>query len=88
MAKVIKDGATYNQREVVELLVEFSSFKDRVIKRFKILAAELEGKQNEHDLWVNLYLTSTDYAEELHTKRQKQQQELLQKQQESLQKIS
>ncbi|HBX24046.1 MAG TPA: hypothetical protein DEF34_10515 [Desulfotomaculum sp.] len=78
--KTIKDGASYNQREVVDLLVEFSSFKDRVNKKFKILATELEGKHNEHDLWVNLYLISTDYAEELHNKRQKQQ--------ENLQKIS
>ncbi len=80
MAKVLKDGASYNQREVVDLLVEFSSFKDRVNKKFKILASELEGKNNEHDLWVNLYLISSDYAEELYNKRQKQQ--------ESLQKIS
>lgn len=86
MAKMLKDGASYNQREVVDLLVEFSSFKDRVNKRFKILAAELEGKNNEHDLWVNLYLTSTDYAEELYNKRQKQQDNL--RQQENVQKIS
>lgn len=80
MAKLLKDGASYSQREVIDLLVEFSSFKDRVLKRFKILANELEGKNNEHDLWVNLYLISSDYSEELTSKRQKQT--------ESLQKIS
>lgn len=88
MAKILKEGTTYNQREVVDLLVEFSSFKDRVIKRFKTLASELEGKSNEHVLWVNLYLISTDYAEELHGKRQKQQQDNMHGQQENLQKIS
>ncbi|MBF7081804.1 hypothetical protein IT084_02270 [Desulfallas sp. Bu1-1] len=72
MAKILKDGATYSQREVVDLLVEFSSFKDRVEKKFKVLANELDGKSNEHDLWVNLYLVSTDYAEEAYNKRQKQ----------------
>lgn len=80
MAKIIKEGASYSQREVVDLLVEFSAFKDRVEKKFKILASELDGKNNEHDLWVNLYLISTDYSEELINKRQKQA--------ESLQKIS
>lgn len=80
MAKLLKDGASYNQREVVDLLVEFSSFKDRVEKKFKILAGELDGKNNEHDLWVNLYLVSTDYAEENNLRRQKNQ--------ENLQKIS
>lgn len=72
MAKMIKDGVTYSQREVVDLLVEFSSFKDRVEKKFKILANELDGKSNEHDLWVNLYLVSTDYAEEALNRRHKQ----------------
>jgi hypothetical protein len=72
VAKILKDGATYSQREVVDLLVEFSSFKDRVEKKFKVLANELDGKSNEHDLWVNLYLVSTDYAEEAYNKRQKQ----------------
>lgn len=80
MAKIIKEGASYSQREVVDLLVEFSAFKDRVEKKFKILANELDGKNNEHDLWVNLYLISTDYSEELLNKRQKQT--------ENLQKIS
>ncbi|AGL03238.1 hypothetical protein [Desulfoscipio gibsoniae] len=80
MAKIIKEGASYSQREVVDLLVEFSAFKDRVEKKFKILANELDGKNNEHDLWVNLYLISTDYSEEMQNKRQKQT--------ENLQKIS
>ena len=35
MAKILRDGASYTQREVVDLLVEFSSFKDRVEKKFK-----------------------------------------------------
>lgn len=69
---MLKDGASYSQREVVDLLVEFSSFKDRVQKKFKVLANELDGKNNEHDLWVNLYLISSDYAEETNIKRQKQ----------------
>lgn len=76
MAKLIKEGASYSQREVVDLLVEFSSFKDRVEKKFKILANELDGKINEHDLWVNLYLISTDYSEELQSKRVKQPEDL------------
>jgi len=82
LAKMLKDGASYSQREVVDLLVEFSSFKDRVQKRFKVLANELDGKNNEHDLWVNLYLISSDYAEESSVKRQKQVQA------DSMQKIS
>jgi len=80
LAKMLKEGTSYSQREVVDLLIEFSSFKDRVEKKFKILANELAGKNNEHDLWVNLYLVSTDYAEEVFNKRQRQQ--------ENLQKIS
>ncbi|MEW5954667.1 MAG: hypothetical protein AB1815_13280 [Bacillota bacterium] len=72
MAKLLKDGASYSQREVIDLLVEFSAFKDRVEKKFKDLARELDGKANEHELWVNLYLISSDYAEELINKRQKQ----------------
>lgn len=78
--KSIRDGNSFNKREVEDLLIEFSSFKDRVHKKFKTLADELEGKPNEHELWVNLYLISTDYAEESLNKRQKQQ--------ENLQKIS
>lgn len=80
MAKILREGASYTQRDVVELLGEFSAFKDRVEKKFKDLARELEGKANEHDLWVNLYLISSDYAEEVASKKHKQQ--------ESLQKIS
>lgn len=79
MAKILREGASYTQRDVVDLLVEFSAFKDRVGKKFKELAKELEGKANEHDLWVNLYLISSDYAEEVAGKRLKQ---------EALQKIS
>lgn len=80
MAKILREGASYTQRDVVELLGEFSAFKDRVIKKFKDLSRELEGKSNEHDLWVNLYLISSDYAEEIASKKHKQQ--------EALQKIS
>jgi len=72
LAKVLREGASYNQREVLDLLVEFSGFKDRVQKKFKDLSRELEGKPNEHELWVNLYLVSADYAEELAIKKQKQ----------------
>ena len=72
MAKVLREGASYNQREVLDLLIEFSGFKDRVQKKFKELSRELEGKPNEHELWVNLYLVSADYAEELNIKKQKQ----------------
>lgn len=80
MAKILREGASYTQRDIVELLGEFSAFKDRVEKRFKDLARELEGKANEHDLWVSLYLISSDYAEEIAGKRHKQL--------ESIQKIS
>lgn len=80
MAKILREGASYTQRDVVDLLVEFSSFKDRVEKKFKELAKELDGKSNEHDLWVNLYLISSDYAEEVAGKKLKQH--------ETLQKIS
>lgn len=73
MAKILREGASYTQRDVVELLVEFSAFKDRVTKKFKDLAKELEGKTNEHELWVNLYLISSDYAEEVAGKKHKQQ---------------
>ncbi|MFZ5633458.1 MAG: hypothetical protein ACOY40_11485 [Bacillota bacterium] len=69
MAKSIKEGLSYNQRDIVELLVEFSAFKDRVEKRFRDVARELEGKPNEHELWVNLYLISTDYSEEIANKK-------------------
>lgn len=79
VAKILRDGASYTQREVVDLLIEFSSFKDRVEKKFKELAKELDGKANEHELWVNLYLISSDYSEELANKRQKQETQLVQK---------
>ena len=76
MVKPIKDGASYNQHEVVDLMIEFSAFKDRVKKKFKILANELDGKNNEHDLWVNLYLISTDYMDEMQNRRNKQPEDL------------
>ncbi|WP_307403217.1 hypothetical protein [Desulfofundulus luciae] len=72
LVKTLRDGASYSHREVVDLLVEFSAFKDRVEKKFKDLAKELDGKNNEHELWVNLYLISTDYAEEQYNKKQRQ----------------
>ncbi|WP_066634571.1 hypothetical protein [Desulfolucanica intricata] len=73
MAKILREGTSYNQKDVLDVLVEFSSFKDRVAKKFKDLYRELEGKSNEHDLWVNLYMISTDYAEESMKKELKQQ---------------
>jgi len=76
VAKMIKEGTSFSQRDVVDLLIEFSSFKDRVEKKFKVLANELDGKINEHDLWVNLYLISTDYSEELQSRKIKQPEEL------------
>lgn len=79
MAKAIKEGLSYNQRDIIELLVEFSAFKDRVEKKFRDVAKELEGKQNEHDLWVNLYLISTDHSEEIANKKPKQQENAVQK---------
>ncbi|MEW6696765.1 MAG: hypothetical protein ACOY35_08540 [Bacillota bacterium] len=69
MAKVLKEGAAYNQRDVIDMLSEFSSFKDRVEKKFKDVAKELEGKPNEHDLWVSLYLISSDYADDQSSRR-------------------
>ncbi|GBF34034.1 hypothetical protein DCCM_3145 [Desulfocucumis palustris] len=72
MAKSLKDGASFNQREVIDFLVEFSSFKDRVEKKFKDVSKELDGKINEHELWVGVYLIATDYAEELASKKAKQ----------------
>jgi hypothetical protein len=70
--KTLREGTTYTQREVTEMLAEFSCFKDRVTKKFRDLARELEGKANEHELWVNLYLIASDYAEEACNKRQRQ----------------
>lgn len=72
MAKMLRDGGSYSHREVADILAEFSAFKDRVERKFKGLSDELEGKANEHDLWVNLYLISTDYAEELAGKKLRQ----------------
>ncbi|WP_245574386.1 hypothetical protein [Desulfovirgula thermocuniculi] len=69
---MLREGTSYTHREVIDILVEFSAFKDRVEKRFKELARELNGKSNEHELWVNLYLISADYAEEQNAKKQKQ----------------
>lgn len=72
MFKVLREGSTYSQRDMLEALAEFSAFKDRVTKKFRELAKELEGKPNEHELWVNLYLIAADYAEEAMIKRQRQ----------------
>ncbi|GAV25070.1 hypothetical protein ciss_10030 [Carboxydothermus islandicus] len=72
MVKLVREGTTFGQKDVIELLVEFSSFKDRVNKKFKEIAREFEGKSNEHDLWVNLYLIASDYAEEMQNRKAKQ----------------
>ncbi|MCF8010425.1 MAG: hypothetical protein K9L17_01755 [Clostridiales bacterium] len=87
MIKALKEGASYSQRDTLEILTEFSSFKDRVIKKFKDLAKELEGKPNEHDLWVNLFMISCDYAEEQNNKRQKEEKDK-DKDKDSVQKVS
>ncbi|KJR99323.1 MAG: hypothetical protein VR68_09390 [Peptococcaceae bacterium BRH_c4a] len=71
MAKPIREGLSYSQRDIMELLIDFSAFKDRVEKKFRDVSKELDGKPNEHELWVNLYLLSTDYAEELTNKKAK-----------------
>ncbi|MFZ5596669.1 MAG: hypothetical protein ACOY31_06615 [Bacillota bacterium] len=71
MAKSIKEGLSYSQRDIIELMTDFSAFKDRVEKKFRDVARELEGKPNEHELWVNLYLISTDYSDELASKKSK-----------------
>ena len=52
--------------------MEFSAFKDRVEKKFKDVAGELDGKMNEHNLWVSLYMIATDYEEETVNKKSKQ----------------
>jgi hypothetical protein len=78
LSKVLREGTSFSQREVIDLLVEFSAFKDRVMKKFKELSRELEGKPNEHELWVNLYMVSSDYCEETANRRAKQE-TLLQK---------
>ncbi|MGO0122010.1 hypothetical protein [Desulfothermobacter acidiphilus] len=72
MVKLLREGSTYNQKDVIELLAEFSAFKDRVHKRFREVAKELEGKGNEHDLWVNLFLIATDYADDWMSRQQRQ----------------
>lgn len=72
MAKILREGTSYTQRDVVDLLGEFSAFKDRVSKKFRELSKELDGKPNEHELWVHLYLISSDYAEEVAGKKMKQ----------------
>lgn len=77
MAKVIREGATFNQKDIMEVLSEFSAFKDRVDKKYRDLSGELRGKPAEHDLWVSLFLIATDYAEEVNNKRQRQ--EVIQK---------
>ena len=79
MAKILREGAAYNQRDVMEVLAEFSSFKDRVEKKFKDVSNELKGKPTEHELWVSLYLISCDYAEDMLNKRPKQQEQSVQK---------
>lgn len=71
MAKPIREGLSYSQRDIIELLIDFSAFKDRVEKKFRDVSKELDAKPNEHELWVNLYLLSTDYAEELTNKKAK-----------------
>ncbi|MCL6557993.1 MAG: hypothetical protein K6U74_04155 [Firmicutes bacterium] len=72
MVKTLREGATYAHRDIIEMLAEFSCFKDRVSKKFRDLAKELEGKANEHELWVNLYLIASDHTEETLGKRQRQ----------------
>ncbi|WP_018086367.1 hypothetical protein [Desulfurispora thermophila] len=79
MSRAIREGASYSQKDVVDFLTEFSSFKDRVEKKFKEVAKELSGKHNEHELWVNLYLISTDYAEELANRKNKSAESQMQK---------
>lgn len=69
MAKTLKEGAAYNQRDIVDILAEFSGFKDRVEKKFKDVAKELDGKANEHELWVGVYLIASDYADEQASRR-------------------
>ncbi len=76
MTKPIKEGLSYSNKDIIELLVDFSCFKDRVEKKFKDITRELEGKPNEHDLWVNLYLIATDYYEEVNNKKLKQEHQI------------
>lgn len=65
LTKSIKEGISFNQKDVMDFLMEFSAFKDRVEKKFKGIASELEGKNNEHELWVSVYMIATDYTEEI-----------------------
>lgn len=78
MAKLLREGISYSHREVIDLLADFSAFKDRVEKRFRELSKELAGKPNEHVLWVNLYLVSSDYADDAIVKSKKAQSQELQ----------
>ncbi len=75
MTKALREGATYNHNDVMEMLIDFSSFKHRVERKFKDLARELSGKPHEHRLWVNLYLVSSDYAEDAVIRNRKNQSE-------------
>lgn len=59
--------------------VFFGTDMNEFARQIKKLARELDGKANEHDLWVNVYLISSDYSEEVAGKRHKQQQDSLQK---------
>ncbi|ACX52670.1 hypothetical protein Adeg_1575 [Ammonifex degensii KC4] len=72
MIKLLREGTTYTQKDVIEMLSEFSAFKDRVTKKFREVAKELEGKSNEHELWVNLFLIASDYADDWLARRQRQ----------------
>lgn len=72
MIKLLREGSTYTQKDVIEMLSEFSAFKDRVAKKFREVAKELEGKSNEHELWVNLFLIASDYADDWLARRQRQ----------------
>ena len=72
MVSPLRDDASYSQREVLNILSEFSSFKEFVSKKFKGMSEELECKANKHELWVTLYHISTDYAGEAVAKTLKQ----------------
>ena len=45
MAKLLREGASYSQREVIDLLSEFSAFKDRVTRKFKDWLKNWKAKQ-------------------------------------------
>lgn len=72
MVNSLRDGASYGQGEILDLLSEFSSFKERVSEKFKKISEELEGNANKHELWVTIYRMSADYAEEAFAKKLKQ----------------